>query len=68
MTLKEAQTVAEILASTHGGCADCGKDSVSHFFRRFPDVDREAVLEYLVKEGCMTEESAKKVRRLEMLK
>lgn len=68
MTLKEAQTVAEILASTHGGCADCARDSVAHFFRRFPKVDREEVLKYLVKEGCLLEEIAAKVKIAVMLK
>ena len=68
MTLEEAQTVGELLASSHGGCADCARDGVVHFFRRFPEVDREGVLQYLVGDGCLTEETAERVRKAVVLK
>ncbi len=69
MTLEEAQTVGELLASAHGGsCTGCARDGIAHFFRRFPEVDREGVLKYLVKEGCVTEKTAETVRRAVVLK
>ena len=68
MTFDEATKIVELLAFAHGGCGECVRDMLAHFFRAFPDLDYERLLLGLIREGILTEKVAGNVRRVVMLK